>query len=80
MSRGDACVSDAVRRREVLAQYRAYSIREGRDIGRCVHLADRTRYEVLALVSRLDSRSRLLVRSMLWWFAIPARQPRTACL
>jgi hypothetical protein len=47
MSRGDACVSDAVRRREVLAQYLAYSIREGRDIGRCVHLADRTRYEGL---------------------------------
>jgi ribosomal protein S18 acetylase RimI-like enzyme len=34
---------DAVRRRAVLAQYFAYSIEEGRDIGRCVHLADQAR-------------------------------------
>lgn len=38
-----AYVRDAVRRRAVLAQYFAYSIQEGRDIGRCVHLPDRTR-------------------------------------
>jgi GNAT superfamily N-acetyltransferase len=38
-----ACVHDAIRRRAVLAQYFAYSIQEGRDIGRCVHLADRAR-------------------------------------
>jgi GNAT superfamily N-acetyltransferase len=31
---------DAVRRREVLTQYFAYSIQEGEEIGRCVHLAD----------------------------------------
>jgi GNAT superfamily N-acetyltransferase len=31
------------RRRAVLAQYFAYAIQEGRDIGRSVHLADRTR-------------------------------------
>ncbi len=34
---------DTVRRRAILAQYFAYSIQEGRDIGRCVHLADPTR-------------------------------------
>jgi ribosomal protein S18 acetylase RimI-like enzyme len=34
---------DAARRREVLAQYFAYSIHEGAEIGRCVHLADRAR-------------------------------------
>jgi ribosomal protein S18 acetylase RimI-like enzyme len=38
-----AYVHDAVCRRAVLSQYFAYSIQEGRDIGRCVHLADRTR-------------------------------------
>jgi GNAT superfamily N-acetyltransferase len=38
-----ACVRDAVRRRAVLTQYFARSIQEGREIGRCVHLADRTR-------------------------------------
>jgi GNAT superfamily N-acetyltransferase len=37
-----AYVSDALCRREVLARYFAHSILEGRDIGRCVHLADRT--------------------------------------
>jgi GNAT superfamily N-acetyltransferase len=37
------CVRDAVRRRAVLTEYFAYSIQEGREIGRCVHLADRTR-------------------------------------
>jgi len=36
-------VHDTVRRRAVLAQYFAYSIQEGNDMGRCVHLADRTR-------------------------------------
>jgi len=36
-------VRDAVRRRAVLTQYFAYSIQEGREIGRCVHLAVRTR-------------------------------------
>ncbi len=36
-------VHAAARRRAVLAQYFAYSIQEGRDVGRCVHLADRTR-------------------------------------
>jgi ribosomal protein S18 acetylase RimI-like enzyme len=34
---------DAVRRGEVLARYFDYSIQEGRDMGRCVHVADRTR-------------------------------------
>lgn len=34
---------DAVRRGEALAQYFAYSIQEGKDIGRCVHLADAAR-------------------------------------
>jgi GNAT superfamily N-acetyltransferase len=33
--------SDAVGRRAVLTRYFDYSIQEGRDIGRCVHLADR---------------------------------------
>jgi len=33
---------DAARRRAVLAQYFAYSIQEGKEIGRCVHLADPT--------------------------------------
>jgi ribosomal protein S18 acetylase RimI-like enzyme len=36
-------VRDDVRRRAVLAQYFAYSIQEGRDIGRSVHLADPAR-------------------------------------
>lgn len=31
---------NTVRRRAILAQYFAYSIHEGRDLGRCVHLAD----------------------------------------
>ncbi len=35
--------ADTVRRRAILTRYFAYSIQEGRDIGRCVHLADRTR-------------------------------------
>jgi len=35
-----ACVNDAARRRDVLERYFAYSIQEGSDIGRCVHLAD----------------------------------------
>lgn len=35
-------VRDTVRRRVILAQYFAYSILEGRDIGRCVHLTDPT--------------------------------------
>jgi GNAT superfamily N-acetyltransferase len=35
-------VHEPVRRREVLTQYFAYSIQEGQDIGRCVHLADPT--------------------------------------
>ena len=38
-----AYVRDVVRRRALLAQYFAYSIQEGRDIGRCVHLADPAR-------------------------------------
>jgi ribosomal protein S18 acetylase RimI-like enzyme len=38
-----ASVSDAGQRRAVLEQYFDYSIQEGRDIGRCVHLEDRTR-------------------------------------
>jgi GNAT superfamily N-acetyltransferase len=33
--------ADAVRRRAALAHYFDYSIQEGGDIGRCVHLADR---------------------------------------
>jgi GNAT superfamily N-acetyltransferase len=35
-----ADVHDVTRRRTVLEKYFAYSIQEGRDIGRCVHLAD----------------------------------------
>jgi GNAT superfamily N-acetyltransferase len=38
-----ASVHDAARRRVVLTQYFAYSIQEGRAIGRCVHLADPAR-------------------------------------
>jgi GNAT superfamily N-acetyltransferase len=34
---------DPVRRRAMLEQYFSYSIREARDIGRCVHLEDPTR-------------------------------------
>ena len=34
---------DTARRRSVLANYFAYSIQEGRELGRCVHLADQTR-------------------------------------
>jgi GNAT superfamily N-acetyltransferase len=34
---------DAASRHEVLEQYFAYSIQEGKDFGRCVHLADRAR-------------------------------------
>src|SRR5579864_3559219 len=32
--------ADTVRRRAVLAKYFDYSIQEGRELGRCVHLAD----------------------------------------
>jgi GNAT superfamily N-acetyltransferase len=35
--------SDTVRRRAVLAKYFDYSIQEGRELGRCVHLADEAR-------------------------------------
>jgi GNAT superfamily N-acetyltransferase len=35
-------VHEPVRRRTVLTRYFAYSIQEGQDIGRCVHLADPT--------------------------------------
>jgi GNAT superfamily N-acetyltransferase len=38
-----AYAHDTIRRRAVLTQYFAYSIQEGRAIGRCVHLADPTR-------------------------------------
>jgi GNAT superfamily N-acetyltransferase len=38
-----AYARDAARRREILVQYFAYSIQEGKDIGRCVHLEDRMR-------------------------------------
>jgi GNAT superfamily N-acetyltransferase len=35
--------SDTVRRRAVLAKYFDYSIQEGRELGRCIHLADEAR-------------------------------------
>ena len=35
--------SDTVRRRAVLARYFDYSIQEGRELGRCIHLADEAR-------------------------------------
>jgi GNAT superfamily N-acetyltransferase len=35
--------ADTVRRRAVLAKYFDYSIQEGRELGRCVHLADEAR-------------------------------------
>jgi GNAT superfamily N-acetyltransferase len=38
-----AYVNDATRRRAILTEYFAYSIQEGRDIGRCVHLEEHTR-------------------------------------
>jgi GNAT superfamily N-acetyltransferase len=54
-----AYVRDAVRRRAVLTQYFAYSIQEGRDIGHCVHLDDRTRgVAVWLLPQTLEVRSR----------------------
>jgi len=34
---------DTVRRRAVLAKYFDYSIQEGRELGRCIHLADEAR-------------------------------------
>jgi GNAT superfamily N-acetyltransferase len=34
--------ADTARRRALLAEYFAYSIQEGRELGRCVHLADET--------------------------------------
>lgn len=37
---GSAYVGDTTRRRAALTQYFDYSIQEGREIGRCVHLAD----------------------------------------
>jgi hypothetical protein len=47
-----AAVHDAVRRRAILTQYFAYSIQEGRAIGRCVHLADRTHGVAVWLLPR----------------------------
>lgn len=38
-----ASVDDTARRRALLARYFAYSIEEGRAIGRCIHLADPAR-------------------------------------
>jgi GNAT superfamily N-acetyltransferase len=35
--------ADTARRRPVLAEYFDYSIQEGRELGRCVHLADQAR-------------------------------------
>jgi GNAT superfamily N-acetyltransferase len=35
--------ADTVRRRAVVAKYFDYSIQEGRELGRCIHLADETR-------------------------------------
>jgi GNAT superfamily N-acetyltransferase len=35
--------ADTVRRRAALAQYFDYSIQEGRELGRCIHLADEAR-------------------------------------
>lgn len=49
------CASSArntVRRRAILAQYFAYSIHAGRDIGRCVHLADPMRGVAVWLLSQ----------------------------
>ncbi len=43
---------DAIHRRAVLAQYFAYSIQEGSEIGRCVHLADPTRGVAVWLLPR----------------------------
>jgi len=52
-------VRDDVRRRAVLTQYFAYSIQEGRDFGRCVHLPDHTRgVAVWLLPQPPDVRSR----------------------
>ena len=53
-----AYVPDDVRRRAILEQYFAYSIQEGRDIGRCVNLADRALGAVWLLPQTLDVQSR----------------------
>ena len=37
------CDGDTARRRAVLAKYFDYSIQEGRELGRCIHLADEAR-------------------------------------
>jgi GNAT superfamily N-acetyltransferase len=54
-----AYARDDVRRRAILEQYFAYSIQEGRDIGRCVHLADRALgVAVWLLPQALDAQAR----------------------
>jgi len=54
-----AYARDAVLRRAILEQYFAYSSQEGRDIGRCVHLADRALgVAVWLLPQALDVQSR----------------------
>jgi ribosomal protein S18 acetylase RimI-like enzyme len=56
-------VQDARRRRAVLAQYFAYSIQEGKDLGRCVHLADQGRGVAVWLLPQTpDVRSRAAER------------------
>ena len=52
-------VHDAVGRRAVLTQYFAYSIQEGKEIGRCIHLADSARGVAVWLLPQApDVRSR----------------------
>jgi len=54
-----AYAHDDVRRRAILEQYFAYSIQEARDVGRCVHLADRALgVAVWLLPQPLDVQSR----------------------
>ena len=60
--------SDTVRRRVVLAKYFDYSIQEGRELGRCIHLADETRGVAVWLLpqsSRLESQAAQRKRTFL---------------
>jgi GNAT superfamily N-acetyltransferase len=53
---------DALRRRSVLVKYFDYSIQEGRELGRCVHLSDRARGVSVWLLPRVAEVDRQAAR------------------
>jgi GNAT superfamily N-acetyltransferase len=60
--------ADTVRRRAVLAKYFDYSIQEGRELGRCIHLADEARGVAVWLLPqspRLESQAAQSKRTFL---------------